>query len=77
VKRIITVTIEVRDDDRIDESDRFDELEYWTGQALTVLGSLVGDSRQFRNDQARVADSVEWTATDLTTIDIKQADDGS
>jgi len=69
MRRIYTIEVVVRDDDRVDKDDRFDEFQYWTGQVETYVKRL---QRDISEAQERAHNRLNWQAVDLTTIDIKE-----
>jgi len=69
MRRIYTIEVVVRDDDRVDKDDRFDEFQYWTGQVETYTKRL---QRDISEAQESGHNRLNWQAVDLTTIDIKE-----
>jgi hypothetical protein len=71
MKRIITIAIEVADDDRIDEEDRIDELAYWVNEVDKATAIIQRDYDRSRSN----ADSrVTYQAVDFTTLSIHHGD---
>lgn len=65
MRRIMTITIDVQENDAVPESDRWDELEYWTGQVENAFAAI---KRDYDGHVDRANDRVDYQAIDFTNI---------